>query len=196
MTKQHKQWIAALTSLILLAIVIWWWRSPAPGETLRQKFSFVDVINASLRGKSNTTTLPSNVKEQMPDSPPELEPPTLIGYGEFTSTDGSRPAGGVVRLFQLGTGEYLLRLENLSVTRGPGLHVYFTAAAAPRDIAVIQSDFIDLGELRAQSGDLNYVIPADIDLRDYHGVVVFSPYFRQLYATSALTSPTASTVTP
>ena len=186
MSQKQKYLLIAILGLLVLVVLIWWWRSPAPGETLRKRFSFVEVINASLRSKSSSPTLPSNVKEQMPDSPPELEPPTLIGYGEFATLDNKRPATGVVRLFRLGTGEYLLRLENLSVTRGPGLHLYFTATPAPRDIAVVQSDFIDLGELRAQSGDLNYVIPADIDLREYRGVVVFSPYFRELYATAAL----------
>lgn len=191
MTTPQKRWLlASIVLLALLALVVWWWRSPAPAETLRARFSFVDVINASLRSKSSNPTLPSNVREQMPASPPEIEPPTLLGYGEFTTTDKTRPASGEVRLFRLGTGEYLLRLENLSVVRGPGLHVFFTSAPGPRDVNVVQSDFIDLGELRAQSGDLNYVIPADIDLRDYHGIVVFSPYFRELYATAALTDAT------
>lgn len=192
MTTKQKRWLlAGIVLLALLTLVIWWWRSPAPAETLRARFSFVDVINASLRSKSSNPTLPSNVREQMPASPPELEPPTLLGYGEFSTIDKKRPASGVVRLFRLGTGEYLLRLENLSVVRGPGLHVFFTSAPGPREVTVVQGDFIDLGELRAQSGDLNYIIPADIDLRDYHGVVVFSPYFRELYATAALTEATA-----
>jgi len=188
LTPLQKRWLlASILLLALLLVLLWWWRSPAPAETLRARFSFVDVINASLRSKSSTPTLPSNVHEQMPASPPEIEPPTLIGYGEFTRGAATKPANGVARLFRLGTGEYLLRLEQLSVAHGPGLHVYLTGAAAPREVASVQSDFIDLGELRAQSGDLNYVIPADIDLTDYRGVVVFSPYFRELYATAALT---------
>ena len=191
-SKQKKTLLVAVAALLLLAGLIWWWRSPDPAEALRKRFSFFEVINASLRSKSSST-LPNNVKEQMPDSPPELEPPTLLAAGEFSSLDSKRPAAGKVQLFRLGTGEYLLRLENLSVVRGPGLHLYFTARAAPRDAAVVQSDFIDLGELRAQSGDLNYVIPADIDLREYNGVVVFSPYFRELYATASLTVASAST---
>lgn len=189
MNQRHKILLLIASTLLVLALAIWWWRSPAPGETLRQKFSFFDVINASLSSRKPSPNLPSNVKEQMPESPPELEPPTLIGAGSFSNPDAQRPAAGEVRLFRLGTGEHLLRLEDLSVVRGPGLHLYFTGAPAPRDAAVIQSDFIDLGELRAQSGDLNYVIPADIDLREYHGVVVYSPYFRQLYATAALIAP-------
>lgn len=190
MTREQKLWLTVVAVLLGLLVLIWWWRSPDPAETLRKRFSFVEVINASLRSKSNGPTLPSNVKEQMPASPPELEPPTLLSYGEFATLDNQRPASGVVRLFRLGTGEYLLRLEGLSVTRGPGLHLYFTATPAPREVGTVQADFIDLGELRAQSGDLNYVIPADIDLREYHGVVVFSPYFRELYATAALTDAT------
>lgn len=190
MTTRSKYLAAAISLALALAALIWWWQSPAPGETLRRQFSFVELINASLRRKSNSPSLPNNVKEQMPNSPPELEPPTLLGYGEFSSLDSQRPATGVVRLFRLGTGEYLLRLEDLTVSRGPGLHLYFTSVPAPREIALVQRDFIDLGELRALSGDLNYVIPADIDLREYRGVVVLSPYFRELYATAALVDAT------
>lgn len=193
MSPEWKKRLPLISLAVLVGIaLLWWLLSPAPGETLRQRFSFVEVINASLRSKSNSPTLPSNIKEQMPDSPPEIEPPSLIGYGEFSTLDNQRPASGTVRLFRLGTGEYLLRLENLSVVHGPGLHVYFTSTPAPREIGTVQRDFIDLGELRAQSGDLNYVIPADIDLSEYRGVVVVSPYFRQLYATAALVSPQAS----
>lgn len=191
-SKQKKNLLLTLVALLLLAGLIWWWHSPDPAETLRKRFSFFEVINASLRSKSSNSSLPNNLKEQMPDSPPELEPPTLLSAGEFSGLAGNRPAAGKVQLFRLGTGEYLLRLEDLSVVRGPGLHLYFTASAGPRDVTVIQSDFIDLGELRAQSGDLNYVIPADIDLREYHGVVVFSPYFRELYATASLATASAS----
>ncbi len=192
MTPLKKRLLIGSTLLVSALLLIWWWRAPAPADSLRARFSFVEVLNASLRGKSNSAQLPSNVKEQMPATPPEIEPPSLIGYGEFTSPLASRSASGAVKLFRLGTGEYLLRLENLQVGHGPGLHVFFTGAAAPREVAIVQGDFIDLGELRAQSGDLNYVIPADIDLRDYRGVVIYSPYFREIYATSALTEAVAS----
>lgn len=151
------------------------------------RFSFFEEAQQQ-QSKKKSNGLPDNLHDVMPATPEDMAPPQLIQFGEFTGVHEQRPAKGTVRLFRLGTGEHLLRLEHFSVVRGPGLHVYLTAKPGVRQPAIILEDFIDLGELRAQSGDINYLIPAEIDLTGYRGVVIFTPYFNDIYATASIST--------
>lgn len=172
---------AALCLVVLLVLSFW------PGAP-KPSFSFFSLLQRS--GQDGAVA--GDAHEAMPETPPEFAAPTLLAYGEFGSPTPSRQARGEVRLILLGTGEHLLRLENLQVTQAPGLRVYFTAQPAPRRSAQVMSDFIDLGELRAARGDFNFVIPAEIDIHGYFGVVVYSPLFHDVFASAALTSATAT----
>ncbi len=176
---------AALCLIVLLVLTFW------PGAP-KPSFSFFSLLQRSNQDTSATASTDSDSREAMPETPPEYAAPTLLAYGEFGSPSQSRQARGEVRLLLLGTGEHLLRLENLQITQAPGLRVYFTAQPAPRRSAQVMSDFIDLGELRAARGDFNFVIPAEIDIHGYYGVVVYSPLFHDVFASAALTSATAT----
>ena len=77
---------------------------------------------------------------------------TFIGVG-----DGIHDAQGDAYTIPLEDGSNVLRLENFQSTNGPDLFVYL----ATDDNA---SEFINLGELKANKGNQNYEIPDDADL--------------------------------
>jgi hypothetical protein len=181
-----------ITVIIALAFVVgiavWAWRvlAPTDAEGNRQQFSFAQLLGNDNNKMPTISETPQRISERMPDTPAEIAPPQLLGQGKFETVSETRPSAGQALLFRLGTGEYLLRVEEFSVVKGPGLHVYLTGAGAAREADTVLRDFIDLGAIKAQQGDHNYLMPADIDLSDYDGVVVFSPFFREIYATAQL----------
>lgn len=179
--------IAAIAFVV--GIAIWAWRVLAPidAEGNRQAFSFAQLLNVTAGNNAPVNTEPPlQINEAMPVSPPEIAAPHMLSQGQFNAVSDIRPAKGLSRLFRLGTGEFLLRVEDLAVVKGPGLRIYLTGTQAPQTADAVLRDFIDLGTIKAQRGNQNYLMPADIDLSDYRGVVIFSPFFREIYATAKL----------
>lgn len=88
--------------------------------------------------------------------------------------DGIHNASGKATVLHLEDGSAVLRFENFRVTNGPDLYVYLSTDRGA-------SDFVDLGRLKASSGNQNYELPADIDLSKYDHVIIwckaFSVYF-------------------
>ncbi|AFS83405.1 DM13 domain-containing protein [Candidatus Nitrosopumilus sediminis] len=101
---------------------------------------------------------------------------TFIGVG-----DGIHDAQGDVYTIPLEDGSNVLRLENFESTNGPDLFVYL----ATDDRA---SEFINLGELKANKGNQNYEIPDDADLTKYDKVLIWCKAFGVLFGSAQLST--------
>ena len=99
---------------------------------------------------------------------------TFIGVG-----DGIHDAQGDAYTIPLEGGSNVLRLENFQSTNGPDLYVYL----ATDDSA---SEFINLGELKANKGNQNYEIPDDADLTKYNKVLIWCQAFSVLFGSAEL----------
>ena len=99
---------------------------------------------------------------------------TFIGVG-----DGIHDAQGDAYTIPLEDGNNVLRLENFQSTNGPDLYVYL----ATDDNA---SEFINLGELKANKGNQNYEIPDDADLTKYNKVLIWCQAFSVLFGSAEL----------
>ena len=88
--------------------------------------------------------------------------------------DGIHNASGKAIVLHLEDGSAVLRFEDFRVTNGPDLYVYLATDKSA-------SDYIDLGRLKANSGNQNYDLPAGADLSKYNNIVIwckaFSVYF-------------------
>ena len=84
----------------------------------------------------------------------------------------------------------MLRVENLDVTNGPDLHVFLApvADASERD-DVMAEGYLDLGELKGNKGDQNYIILGDLDLEEDWTVVIYCVPFHVIFSTAPLTVP-------
>ncbi len=81
----------------------------------------------------------------------------------------------------------MLRLEDFSVTNGPGLHVFLSAHPDPKSRDDVRDEaFVDLGELKANIGNQNYEIPADIEVAQYHSVVIYCVPFHVVFSVAPL----------
>ena len=72
-------------------------------------------------------------------------------------------------------GKTYLRFENLNTINGPDLRIYLSQA---RD----NSDYIDLGSIRATQGNVNYQIPIGTDIAKYHYALIWCRTFHVLFS--------------
>jgi hypothetical protein len=97
---------------------------------------------------------------------------TLVTGRSITDTP-AHPASGSVSVLK--TGEQLtLRYENLKTINGPDLRVYLST-----DLEA--TDFVDLGELKATEGSVNYSVPAGTDIYKYRYALVWCEDFSVLF---------------
>jgi len=100
----------------------------------------------------------------------------FVGVG-----DGIHDAQGIAKVLPLEDGGQILRLEDFRSTNGPDLYVYL---ATDKDA----SDFVSLGNLKANRGNQNYEIPADVDLEEYGQVLIWCKPFHVLFGNAELTA--------
>ena len=74
----------------------------------------------------------------------------------------------------------MLRFENLKVTNGPYLRVYFVKHPGP-------GESVDLGALKGNIGNQNYTIPAGTDVAPFGSVVIWCWTFGVLFEIAPLT---------
>jgi hypothetical protein len=110
--------------------------------------------------------------------------PVLLSEGDFYGVDDFHQGSGEALIYQTPEG-YFLRLENFEVTNGPQLHVILGVDDNPYNHDTL-GDYLDLGPLKGNIGDQNYVIPTDTDLSAYGSVVIYCVPFRAIFAIAPL----------
>jgi len=99
-------------------------------------------------------------------------------------SDGVHWGKGKVTIY---AGGILHLEEDFEVGPGPKFHVYLTPDAdIDTETRVQDTEFVDLGRLKAFSGSQNYRIPAGLDIRDYATVVIWCERFNVLISPAAL----------
>lgn len=78
-----------------------------------------------------------------------------------------------------GGGQRILRFENLDTVNGPDLFIYLATDTTA-------GDFVNLGEIKATKGNVNYAIPAGTDLNKYDTVLIWCRAFRVLFSYAKL----------
>jgi len=75
-------------------------------------------------------------------------------------------------------GKSVLRLSDFSTSNGPDVHVYVTLDAKGSDSDAIKAGkFVDLGVIKGNVGDQNYVLPASVKAADIKGVSIWCKRF-------------------
>jgi len=116
------------------------------------------------------------VEEAMVEEIPMTFSGTFVGVG-----DGIHDAQGITYTIPLEDGSSVLRLENFESTNGPDLFVYLSTDKKA-------SEFLNLGELKANKGNQNYEIPKDADLSKYNKVLIWCKAFGVLFGSAELST--------
>lgn len=102
-----------------------------------------------------------------------LASPEVIAQGRFVSVE-QEVLGKA--LFIKNEQETILRFEDFKVINGQNLHVYLSPiqGAEPESL-------IDLGLLKATSGNFNYPIDRGVDISKYNNVIIWSTTFSAFF---------------
>ena len=112
--------------------------------------------------------------------------PTVVTSGSFVGADQFHQGEGSATIYQLEDGSHVLRFEDFEVTNGPDLHVYLSPLDENGVPQIDAPGSVDLGQLKGNVGNQNYDIPADVDLTQAYGIVIWCQPFRVTFATAAL----------
>ncbi len=114
------------------------------------------------------------VNEEMPSSALAIPMGNFVGVG-----DGIHDAQGEVLIIESDDGSKFLRFENFRATNGPDLFVYLATDETA-------TDFVNLGRLKGNIGNQNYLIPPGVDLADQDTVLIWCKQFSVLFGSAEL----------
>jgi hypothetical protein len=110
--------------------------------------------------------------------------PGIVSQGSF------RPLGhdarGTALVIEAADDNTYLRFEDLEVENGPDLKVYLSRAHADAPEDELAADIIDLGGLKGNIGNQNYLVPASVDLTQYRSAVIWCRRFSVGFAVAPL----------
>ncbi len=109
---------------------------------------------------------------------------SAVATGSFIDKD--EHGSGMASLIIGSDNAPYLRLENVNISPGPALHVFLTKEGSPSHKADVDKGFVDLGSLRATTGNLTYAIPAGTDLAAYQGVIVYCVEYNVVFTAATL----------
>ena len=125
-----------------------------------------------------------SVDEAMPGGQDDSSLQALFS-GHFYSI--AHPTKGIATIYWTGGAARVLRLTSFSTSNGPDVHVYMVADDDAKDVATVQkAGFIDLGVLKGNIGDQNYMLGGDVDLRKYRAVSIWCKRFSVNFGAAAL----------
>jgi Electron transfer DM13 len=109
---------------------------------------------------------------------------TQVRVGQFHNVihNGS----GTAALYRQKDGSYLLRLTKFEVLNGPDLHVFVSSAKNAGQADVTEENSVNLGRLKGNVGDQNYVIPKGAMLEKLNSVVIWCRRFHVNFVTAPL----------
>ena len=171
--------------LIIIALAVLWylvsplWRvkelnEPLPTAEIGDNLYKMDAKTAEEFNKEMLAAN-ENPPKTMNDSMPDVSL-ALLATGKLVAR--AHNVEGTAALLKVGE-QKILRFENFDTINGPDLHIYLAAGLSDQD-------FVDLGEIRATRGDVNYLIPDSVDTSKYRYVLVWCVPFRVLFSYAEL----------
>jgi len=128
---------------------------------------------------SPTTFTPSNAP------PVTTAAPLVLAHGTFRN--GEHRTTGTALLLKLADGRTFVRLQDLDTSNGPDVRIWLSAADAQASDGIVHSsEYVDLGGLKANHGNQNYLVPTGTDLPSFRSVVVWCRRFEVVFGASPL----------
>lgn len=110
----------------------------------------------------------------------------VLASGTFSSE--AHPTEGTAELIE-SEGRHVLRLSNFTTTNGPDVRVWLVEGqAAGSGADVKKRQHVELGSLKGNIGDQNYVIPSNVDLAQYRAVSIWCARFSVQFGGATLAS--------
>lgn len=114
--------------------------------------------------------------------------PITVRSGSFIGHE--HDTVGRAQILELADGHRILRLEHFRTSNGPDLKVWLTGSQVidGRDGWFVFDDdkYVDLGPLKGNVGNQNYVIPSDVELDDIRSVAIWCDRFNVSFGAAEL----------
>ena len=196
----HKALTAIIAAVIVIpgAAVAWWLGSPLfIDRTVDEEFPALEnaVMPAGMEMVEAQSTMeaamddPTEVQEEMMEAMGAMLAPEAVKTGQFRDGDSFHKGSGDATIWDLGTDGFVLRFEDFNVINGPDLRVLLTTHPDPMsrgDVHADDVDYVELGKLKGNIGNQNYLIPNDLNVDDYHSVVIYCKPFQVVFAVAPL----------
>ena len=133
---------------------------------------FILIITLALAGCTKEST-PEMMIDEQPDSPVVV----TLRTGSFMNGPYGA-VSGESKIYQTGT-TYQLALANFLSSNGPDLKVYLSKEVQP-------VNFVNLGSLKAVSGNQLYDIPSGVNTSEYKYALIYCQQYSHLFGTAEL----------
>ncbi len=204
--------LVLITAVVLVIVALpvgWWLFSPLIlNQEVDEAFPAAgDVVAAEVEAEvgesealAEVAPVQDSVEEtralqragELTDTAAEEPMPTAEAAGEaewrtvaeaaFQDADASHRGSGRATILEQGE-QRVLRFEEFEVTNGPDLHVLLVENIAGTSSSEL-GEYVDLGALKGNFGSQNYDIPADLDLSQFSGIVIYCQPFHVVFATA------------
>ena len=147
------------------------------------------VSSSVIASADSAPAQPSATKSRpRPTRDPETVEPKIIRTGRLISHE--HRTSGRVKIIKLADGSRLLRFEDLDTSSGPDLRVWLSSAPVVEGkdgwYVFGSHPHVELGRLKANLGNQNYAVPADVDLAELRSVTIWCKRFRVSFGAAAL----------
>ena len=133
--------------------------------------------------ESTTRAEPGELEESQLDA--ATAPVVELASGPFSAAEHA--TDGRARVIELSDGSRFLRLEDLATSDGPDLQMWITDQPSGGSWGSYDDGrYVPLGELKANNGNQNYEIPADVDLRGMQSVVIWCDRFNVAFGSAPI----------
>ena len=109
-----------------------------------------------------------------------------LASGDFIQLNALRWGAGAATIYEWADGRRTLQLRNFESARGGDMRMYLARDPQPLEPAQIGADFLDLGRLKGNIGDQNYLLPAGHDLTIYQSAVIYCRQFDEVITVATL----------
>lgn len=181
--------VGALVGAALLAVVLVWFQpqkliqdtrvDEAPPGTMEEDDAMAAEEDDAMAEEDDAMMGDEEDDAMMKDE-------AMTASGSFRSLDHT--TSGAATLALADDGHYYVRLEDFSTENGPDLFVYLSTAPASSEGRDFAEDFIDLGSLKGNMGNQNYLVPDGTDLEKYKSVVIWCRRFTSPFGAAPLES--------
>jgi hypothetical protein len=160
----------ALTALVALTLI---WFQP-------QKLLYDQRVDERLPAATSQPTAGSAATSTSEAGTREL------ASGAFVSREHA--THGTAHVLRLADGRVFVRFEDFTTSNGPALVVWLSKSRADGPNGAFDDAYIDLGSLKGNVGDQNYLVPAGVDATSYASVVVWCARFHVSFGAADLQS--------
>jgi hypothetical protein len=127
------------------------------------------------------------VDEALPTA--ESDEPVELASGSFISRE--HETTGTVRVLRLPDDQVIVRFEDFETSNGPVLVVWLSQNTADGDDGAFDDQYFELGPLKGNVGDQNYVVPPEVDPTGWTSVVVWCDRFNVSFGAANLAASDA-----